>query len=107
MCAASWTLIFFEVSRVQLIHRQRHVEEHAWAKLRGLTGLYVVHDRFHIHDHHDLFLARHGRKGNEVVALLTWPLPSSITVPKRVPPSVSRQFSHKPKPAPEAYSGYQ
>lgn len=51
------------------IHLQRHIAEWARAKLRGLIGLNVAHDRIHIHDDHVLFLTHHSRKENELAIL--------------------------------------
>src|SRR4026209_1984980 len=53
---------FFEISRMLLIHRQRHVEEDPCAELRAFIGLDVMHDRIHVYDDDILFFSNDGRK---------------------------------------------
>ena len=62
-------IVVVPVSRMLRIHRERHVEEYTWAKLRGLIGLNVVHDRIHVHDDYVLFLTHHGGEGHELAIL--------------------------------------
>ncbi|MCP9468862.1 MAG: hypothetical protein NNA31_02560 [Nitrospira sp.] len=58
-----------QIPRVVRIDRERHIEEHARAKPRGLVSLNIVHDRIHIHDDHVRFLTHHGHEGSELAIL--------------------------------------